>query len=93
MGSDLLHLELSSLQLISRPVRHCCCRLCVDFAEDSVAEEKATMLASKLGLMPSLFIKSTRLSFLFAMMLGAVLQITNVFGSRSCMISPYLSLL
>ncbi len=48
-----------------------------------VAEKKATTsLASKLGLDAFVLFKNPRMAifFLFAMMLGAVLQITNVFG-------------
>ncbi|MBZ4209352.1 MFS transporter, partial [Klebsiella aerogenes] len=49
-----------------------------------VAEKKATTsLASKLGLDAFVLFKNPRMAifFLFAMMLGAVLQITNVFGN------------
>ncbi|MBM0964548.1 MFS transporter, partial [Escherichia coli] len=49
-----------------------------------VAEKKATTsLASKPGLDAFVLIKNPRMAifFLFAMMLGAVLQITNVFGN------------
>ncbi|STF40633.1 xanthosine permease [Escherichia coli] len=56
-----------------------------------VAEKKATTsLASKLGLDAFVLFKNPRMAifFLFAMMLGAVLQITNVLATRSCMISP-----
>ncbi|TGC20663.1 MFS transporter, partial [Salmonella enterica subsp. enterica serovar Enteritidis] len=49
-----------------------------------VAGKKAnTTLASKLGLYAFVLFKNPRMAifFLFAMMLGAVLQITNVFGN------------
>lgn len=81
----LLHLELSSLQLyIASGASLLLSAYALTLPKIPVAEKKATTsLASKLGLDAFVLFKNPRMAifFLFAMMLGAVLQITNVFGN------------
>lgn len=82
---SLLHLELSSLQLyIASGASLLLSAYALTLPKIPVAEKKATTsLASKLGLDAFVLFKNPRMAifFLFAMMLGAVLQITNVFGN------------
>ena len=78
-------LELSSAQLyIASGASLLLALYALTLPKIPVAEKKAnTTLASKLGLDAFVLFKKPQMAifFLFAMMLGAVLQITNVFGN------------
>lgn len=82
---SLLHLELSSVQLyIASGASLVLAVYALTLPKIPVAEHKAsTTLSSKLGLDAFVLFKNPRMAifFLFAMLLGAVLQITNVFGN------------
>ncbi|VUS59820.1 nucleoside permease [Klebsiella spallanzanii] len=82
---SLMGLELSSAQLyIASGASLLLAMYAFTLPKIPVAEKKATAtLASKLGLDAFVLFKNPRMAifFLFAMMLGAVLQITNVFGN------------
>ncbi len=82
---SLMGLELSSAQLyIASGASLLLAMYAFTLPKIPVAEKKATTsLASKLGLDAFVLFKNPRMAifFLFAMMLGAVLQITNVFGN------------
>ncbi|HCB1498122.1 nucleoside transporter [Klebsiella oxytoca] len=82
---SLMGLELSSAQLyIASGASLALAMYAFTLPKIPVAEKKATTtLASKLGLDAFVLFKNPRMAifFLFAMMLGAVLQITNVFGN------------
>lgn len=82
---SLMGLELSSAQLyIAAGASLLLAMYAFTLPKIPVAEKKtATTLASKLGLDAFVLFKNPRMAifFLFAMMLGAVLQITNVFGN------------
>ena len=82
---SLLHLELSSVQLyIASGASLVLAIYALTLPKIPVAEHKAsTTLSSKLGLDAFVLFKNPRMAifFLFAMLLGAVLQITNVFGN------------
>ncbi len=82
---SLLHLELSSLQLyIASGASLLLSAYALTLPKIPVAEKKATTsLTSNWVWMPSCCLKihAWPSFFLFAMMLGAVLQITNVFGN------------
>ncbi|BBR59862.1 MULTISPECIES: nucleoside permease [Enterobacteriaceae] len=82
---SLLHLELSNVQLyIASGASVLLTLYAFTLPKIPTAEKKvATTLASKLGLDAFVLFKDPRMAlfFLFAMMLGAVLQITNVFGN------------
>ncbi|MEE7534331.1 nucleoside permease [Klebsiella huaxiensis] len=82
---SLMGLELSSAQLyIASGASLALAMYAFTLPKIPVAEKKAaTTLASKLGLDAFVLFKKPRMAifFLFAMMLGAVLQITNVFGN------------
>ncbi len=82
---SLMGLELSSAQLyIASGASLLLALYALTLPKIPVAEKKAnTTLASKLGLDAFVLFKNPRMAifFLFAMMLGAVLQITNVFGN------------
>ena len=82
---SLMGLELSSAQLyIASGASLLLALYALTLPKIPVAEKKAnTTLASKLGLDAFVLFKKPQMAifFLFAMMLGAVLQITNVFGN------------
>lgn len=82
---SLMGLELSSAQLyIASGASLLLAMYAFTLPKIPVAEKKvATTLAGKLGLDAFVLFKNPRMAifFLFAMMLGAVLQITNVFGN------------
>ncbi|ECW0159237.1 nucleoside permease [Salmonella enterica subsp. enterica] len=82
---SLMGLELSSAQLyIASGASLLLALYALTLPKIPVAEKKAnTTLVSKLGLDAFVLFKNPRMAifFLFAMMLGAVLQITNVFGN------------
>lgn len=82
---SLMGLELSSAQLyIASGASLLLAMYALTLPKIPVAEKRATTtLASKLGLEAFVLFKNPRMAifFLFAMMLGAVLQITNVFGN------------
>ncbi|MCQ7058569.1 nucleoside permease [Escherichia coli] len=82
---SLMGLELSSAQLyIAAGASLLLAMYAFTLPKIPVAEKKtATTLAGKLGLDAFVLFKNPRMAifFLFAMMLGAVLQITNVFGN------------
>ncbi|WP_368919024.1 nucleoside permease [Citrobacter sp. RHB21-C01] len=82
---SLMGLELSSAQLyIASGASLLLTMYAFTLPKIPIAEKKATAsLVSKLGLDAFVLFKKTRMAifFLFAMMLGAVLQITNVFGN------------
>ncbi len=82
---SLLHLELSSLQLyIASGASLLLSAYALTLPKIPVAEKKATTsLASKLGSDAFVLFKNPRMAifFLFAMMLGAVLEMMNVFGN------------
>ncbi|MDG1644656.1 nucleoside permease [Klebsiella huaxiensis] len=82
---SLMGLELSSAQLyIASGASLALAMYAFTLPKIPVAEKKeVTTLASKLGLDAFVLFKNPRMAifFLFAMMLGAVLQITNVFGN------------
>lgn len=82
---SLMSLELSSAQLyIAAGASLLLAMYAFTLPKIPVAEKKtATTLAGKLGLDAFVLFKNPRMAifFLFAMMLGAVLQITNVFGN------------
>ncbi|KAF0955285.1 nucleoside permease [Escherichia albertii] len=82
---SLLHLELSSIQLyIASGASLVLAAYALTLPKIPVAEHKtSTTLSSKLGLDAFVLFKNPRMAifFLFAMLLGAVLQITNVFGN------------
>ncbi|WP_336221245.1 nucleoside permease [Citrobacter amalonaticus] len=82
---SLMGLELSSAQLyIASGASLLLAVYAFTLPKIPVAEKKTTAsLASKLGLDAFVLFKNPRMAifFLFAMMLGAVLQITNVFGN------------
>ncbi len=81
---SLLHLELSSLQLyIASGASLLLSAYALTLPKIPVAEKKRLhRLPASWAWMPSCCLKSTHgYLFLFAMMLGAVLQITNVFGN------------
>lgn len=82
---SLMGLELSSAQLYIASAASLVLSLyALTLPKIPVAEKKAnSSLVSKLGLDAFVLFKNPRMAifFLFAMMLGAVLQITNVFGN------------
>lgn len=82
---SLMGAELSSLQLyIAAAASLLLALYSLTLPAIPVAKQKtATSLASKLGLNAFILFKQPRMAvfFLFAMLLGAVLQITNTFGS------------
>ncbi|EPF6159307.1 nucleoside permease [Citrobacter sedlakii] len=82
---SLMGLELSSAQLyIASGASLLLTMYAFTLPKIPIAEKKATAsLVSKLGLDAIVLFKKPRMAifFLFAMMLGAVLQITNVFGN------------
>lgn len=82
---SLMGLELSSTQLfIAAGASLLLSSYALTLPKIPVAEKRvATTLISKLGLDAFVLFKNPRMAifFLFAMMLGAVLQITNVFGN------------
>lgn len=82
---SLMGLELSSAQLyIASGASLLLAAYALTLPKIPVAEKKASAsFASKLGLDAFVLFKNPRMAifFLFAMMLGAVLQITNVFGN------------
>lgn len=82
---SLMRLELSSMQLyIAAGASLLLVLYAFTLPKIPVAEKKtATSFAGKLGLDAFVLFKKPRMAlfFLFAMMLGAVLQITNVFGN------------
>ena len=82
---SLMGLELSSAQLyIASGASLLLAIYALTLPKIPVAEKNASAsLASKLGLDAFVLFKNPRMAifFLFAMMLGAVLQITNVFGN------------
>ncbi|EPV5022215.1 nucleoside permease [Citrobacter freundii] len=82
---SLMGLELSSAQLyIASGASLLLALYALTLPKIPVAEKKeSATLASKLGLDAFVLFKNPRMAifFLFAMMLGAVLQITNVFGN------------
>ncbi|MFZ3619951.1 nucleoside permease [Leclercia barmai] len=82
---SLMGLELSSTQLfIASGASLLLSSYALTLPKIPVAEKRvATTLISKLGLDAFVLFKNPRMAifFLFAMMLGAVLQITNVFGN------------
>lgn len=82
---SLMGLELSSAQLyIASGASLLLTMYAFTLPKIPIAEKKATAsLVSKLGLDAFVLFKKPRMAifFLFAMMLGAVLQITNVFGN------------
>ena len=82
---SLMGLELSSAQLfIAAGASLLLSSYALTLPKIPVAEKRvATTLISKLGLDAFVLFKNPRMAifFLFAMMLGAVLQITNVFGN------------
>lgn len=82
---SLMGLELSSAQLfIASGASLLLSSYALTLPKIPVAEKSAaTTLISKLGLDAFVLFKNPRMAifFLFAMMLGAVLQITNVFGN------------
>jgi NHS family xanthosine MFS transporter len=82
---SLMGLELSSVQLyIASGSSLALALYALTLPKIPVAQSKSTQtLASKLGLDAFILFKQPRMAvfFLFAMLLGAVLQITNTFGS------------
>ena len=82
---SLMGLELSNVQLyIASAASLALAVYALTLPKIPLAEKKAeASLASKLGLEAFVLFKNSRMAifFLFAMMLGAVLQITNVFGN------------